>query len=246
MENKVAVITGAAKRIGAVIAKTLHQQGMNIVIHYHHSQEAAQKLSDELNQIRPHSAALVKGNIAEVSACQAIIAKATDVWGHIDALINNASSFYQTPLNKADEKDWSDLMGSNLKGPFFLAQAVAPLLKATQGNIVNIVDIHGDRPLKNYPIYCCAKAGLIMLTKSLARELSPEIRVNAVAPGAILWPSDDHNDLSESAKSHIVDRIPLKRLGQPDDIARAVSFLLNQPYITGQILAVDGGRSIKD
>lgn len=246
MENKVAVVTGAAKRIGAVIARTLHQQGMNIVIHYHHSKETAQKLSDELNQIRPRSATVVEGNIAEVAACRAIIAKASDAWGHIDALINNASSFYPTPLAKAEEKDWSNLMGSNLKGPFFLAQAVAPLLKATQGNIVNIVDIHGDRPLKNYPIYCCAKAGLIMLTKTLARELSPEIRVNAVAPGAILWPSDDDNDLSESAKSHIVDRIPLKRLGQPDDIAQAVSFLLNQPYITGQILAVDGGRSIKD
>jgi pteridine reductase len=245
MENQVAVITGGAKRIGAVIAKTLHHQGMNVILHYRHSMDAAATLNAQLNQLRSNSSAMVTGDITKVIDCQRIIATAQQQWGRIDALINNASSFYPTPLIDADENAWEDLFGSNLKGPFFLSQVAAPWLTKTQGNIVNIADIHGERPLKNYPIYCCAKAGLIMLTKSLARELGPQVRVNAVAPGAILWP-DEQNELTAEAKKHIVDRVPLKRIGQPQDIADTVLFLLKQGYINGQIIAVDGGRSIKD
>jgi pteridine reductase len=245
MENKVALVTGSAKRIGAVIAKTLHHQGMNIVLHCHHSIEPAKKLKTELNQLRPQSVIVTSGNISAVKDCQAIIETAREAWGRLDALINNASSFFPTPLKEATESHFDDLIGSNLKGPFFLAQAAASWLKETKGNIVNITDIHAERPLKNYPIYCSAKAGLVLLTKSLARELAPDIRVNAVAPGAILWPNEQ-NDLSDIAKEHILDRVPLKHLGSPQDIADTVWFLLNQGYITGQIIAVDGGRSIKD
>lgn len=245
MSEKVALITGAAKRVGAVIAKTLHSHEMKIIIHYHHSETAAQQLCDELNDTRPSSAHTIRGDVTRSEDCRNIIAAAQAHWGRLDALINNASSFYPSPLGQIDENVYEDLMGSNLKGPLFLAQAAIPFLEQTHGNIINITDIHAERPLKNYTVYCCAKAALVMLTKSLARDLAPKIRVNAVAPGAILWPNDD-NDLSEKAKDYILGRIPLKRKGDPQDIANTVLFLLNQEYITGQIIAVDGGRSIRD
>lgn len=245
MKDKVVLVTGAAKRIGAVIAKTLHQQGAKIVIHYHHSQRDAERICNELNEEGKDTAKLVFGDVTNVQDCQRIIQEAIQYWGKLDALINNASSFYSTPVGDIDETVWNDLMGSNLKGPLFLSQAAAHYLLKAGGSIVNIVDIHANRPLKNYPVYCCAKAGLVMLTKSLARELAPEVKVNAVAPGAILWPNEQ-NSLSDQAKKHIIDRTLLKRLGEPQDIANAVLFFLTQNYITGQVLAVDGGRSIKD
>jgi pteridine reductase len=245
MDEQVALITGAAKRIGAVIAETLHQRGMNIVIHYHHSKLEAEKLCSKLNSKRANSATLIEGNLSQVNDCSTIIETAQRHWGRLDALINNASSFYPTQIGSIDENAWDDLLGSNLKGPIFLSQRAAPFLKQHHGNIINIVDIHADRPLKNHTVYCCAKAGLVMLTKSLARELSPEIRVNAIAPGAILWPNEG-NDLPETAKTHILERTLLKRLGKPQDIADAILYMLNATYVTGQVLAIDGGRTIKD
>jgi pteridine reductase len=242
MSNKVALITGAAHRIGATVARTLHAEGMNIVIHYRASREGAQALQKELNDIRPESVVLVQADLLETNKLSALAKEAHKAWGHLDVLINNASTFYPTPVGKIDEKQWDDLMGSNLKAPLFLSQAVAPFLKSSKGCIVNIVDIHADRPLKNYPVYSMAKAGLAMLTKSLAGELGPEVRVNAVAPGAILWPE---HEMDEVTKQRIISRTFLKRQGDPTDIAKAIRFLvLDAPYVSGQILAVDGGRSL--
>ena len=243
--KKVALITGAARRIGAVIAKTLHHEGINVAVHYHHSKEEAYQVCNALNNIRSNSAIPIEGDIKNPQACQEIITKAFEAWGALDILINNASSFYPTPFEEAKESQWEDLIGSNLKGPFFLSQAAAPHLLTSQGNIINLVDIHADKPLKNYPIYSIAKAGLVMLTKSLARELGPAIRVNAVAPGVILWP-DEVNALSEQTQNYIISRTCLKRKGRPEDIAETVLFLIRQNYITGQVIAVDGGRSIRD
>jgi pteridine reductase len=242
MSNKVALITGAAHRIGATVARTLHAEGMNIIIHYRGSREGAQALQKELNGIRPESVVLVQADLLETKKLTSLAKEAHKAWGRLDVLINNASTFYPTPVGKIDEKQWDDLMGSNLKAPLFLSQAVAPHLKASRGCIVNIVDIHADRPLKNYPVYSMAKAGLAMLTKSLAGELGPEVRVNAVAPGAILWPE---HDMDEVTKQRIISRTFLKRQGEPTDIAKAIRFLvLDAPYVSGQILAVDGGRSL--
>jgi pteridine reductase len=245
MTQKVALITGAAKRIGAVIAQHLHNAGMNIVIHYHHSKPEADLLCSQFNNLRSNSAHAVSGDIASTDDCQRIISEAQAQWGRLDALINNASSFYPTRVGETNETQWHDLIGSNLKGPFFLSQAAKPFLLESQGNIINITDIHGDRPLKRYPVYSLAKAGLIMLTKSLARELGPHIRVNAVSPGVILWPNEE-NAVSDSVQDYIVNRTCLKRKGSPEDIAETVHFLLNQGYITGQTIAVDGGRSVRD
>src|SRR6266849_1573292 len=201
LAGKVVLITGGARRIGASIARLLHAQDMQLVIHYRSSKEEARQLQQELHQTRPESVMLVRG----------------------DVLINNASSFYPTLIGKAGEKEWEDLIGSNLKAPFFLSQAAAPHLKKTNGCIINMADIHGKQPLKTYPIYSIAKAGIIMLTKSLARELGPEVRVNAIAPGTILWPE---NDLDEMAKQRIISRAPQKRAGHPDDIAKTILFLI--------------------
>jgi pteridine reductase len=242
MSNKVALITGAAHRIGATVARTLHAEGMNIVIHYRSSRDGAQALQQELNEIRPESVVLVQADLLETNKLTSLAKEAHKAWGRLDVLINNASSFYPTPVGKIDEAQWDDLMGSNLKAPLFLSQAVAPYLKASEGCIVSIVDIHADRPLKNYPVYSMAKAGLAMLTKSLAGELGPEVRVNAVAPGAILWPEHEMDDVT---KQRIISRTFLKRQGDPTDIAKAIRFLVTDaPYVSGQILAVDGGRSL--
>jgi pteridine reductase len=242
--DKVALITGSAKRIGAVLAKTLHQQGMNVIIHYHHSKQAATYLCSELNSIRSHSACSLQADIREVKACIQLIKEAVSIWKRLDLLVNNASSFYPTALGNTYEDQWDDLLGSNLKGPFFLSQAAAPFLSENDGNIVNIADIHADKPLKHYAVYSIAKAGLVMLTKSLARELAPKIRVNAVAPGEVLWPNDQ-NELPERIKQSIIHRTCLKRQGAPKDIAETVLFLMRQNYITGQVIAVDGGRNIR-
>ena len=240
-DNPVVLITGAAHRIGATTAKLLHQQGMNIVLHYRSSREAAKKLQDELNKLRENSVILIQADLHNTSGLPTLVEEAVKAWGRLDVLVNNASSFYPTKIGEATEADWDDLLGSNLKAPFFLSQSAAPHLKKHAGCIINIVDIHAERPLKTYTIYSMAKAGLAMMTKSLACELGPEVRVNAVAPGAILWPEN----LDEVAQQRIVSKTFLKRQGEPNDIARAILFLIREAnYMTGQILAVDGGRSL--
>lgn len=241
MKGKVVLVTGAAHRVGAAIVERLHGQGANIVLHYRKSEAAAEAIAQRLNQTRKNSVHIVAANLSDNSAPEKLIQFAVDHFGGLDLLVNNASSFYPTLLGEATMSQWDDLMASNLKAPFFLAQAAQRHLAKRKGSIVNIVDIHAERPLKNYPIYCAAKAGLVMLTKSLAKELGPTIRVNAVAPGAILWP----DDLADDVKQEIMSRTALKRKGSPEDIAKAVQYLADDAtYVTGQILTVDGGRSL--
>ncbi len=240
--GQVVLLTGAARRVGAEVARVLHAAGANILIHYRSSAEAAIALAASLNSARPHSAAIHAANLINADAPEKLVAAALSHFGHLDVLINNASSFYPTPVGRITAPQWDDLVGSNLKAPLFLSQAAAPSLRARRGLIINMVDIHGLRPLKEHPVYCAAKAGLVMLTKSLARELGPEIRVNGIAPGPVLWPE---GDMQEALKRDIIDKTALKRPGSPQDIARTALFLAaDAPYITGQIIAVDGGRSI--
>jgi len=239
--NKVALITGAAHRIGATTARLLHGNGMNIVLHYRGSREQAQAVQNELNNEREDSVILIQADLHITNGLATLIEESVQAWGRLDVLINNASSFYPSPIGKATEEQWDDLIGSNLKAPFFLSQAAAPHLKKHNGCIINIVDIHAERPLKTFPIYSMAKAGLVMMTKSLACELGPDIRVNGVAPGAILWPEN----LDEVAKQRIVSRTFLKRQGEPNDISKTILYLIKDAgYVTGQIIAVDGGRSL--
>lgn len=241
-EGKVVLITGAARRIGAVIARTLHAQGMNVLLHYRSSSADARVLQEELNALRPDSVALLGADLCRLDELNALATDAAARWGRLDALVNNASAFYPTALGTVTEAQWDELTGSNLKAPFFLSQALAPALAERAGCIVNIADIHGEQPLKGYSVYSIAKAGLVMLTRSLARELGPAVRVNAVAPGAILWPEAD---IGSAAQQKIIARTALKRQGDPEDIARAVRFLIGDaPYVTGQVIAVDGGRSL--
>ncbi len=238
----VALVTGGARRIGAEIVKRLHGAGFNIVLHYRHSADIAHALANSLNQTRANSIKLVSADLTCAAALRELAEQAKQAWGRLDTLINNASAFYPTPLGSATEAEWDDLMSSNLKAPFFLAQALADELKKNRGCIINLVDIHAERPLKNHPIYCAAKAGNQMLVKSLARELAPEVRVNGIAPGAILWPEQESDT---AAQQDILAKVPLQMTGSPADIARTVLFLVKDaPYITGQIIAVDGGRSI--
>ena len=240
LSGKVVLITGGAHRIGARIVRHLHTLGMNVVIHYRNSEEAAHDLQVELHAERPGSIVLVRGDLLNNGMLTNLIYETNEAFGRLDVLINNASTFYPTPLGEATEKDWEDLIGTNLRAPFFLAQAAWPALKKSKGCIVNIADIYGDRPLKNHPIYSTAKAGLIMLTQSLAREMAPDVRVNAIAPGVILWPENDMDDMT---KHRLVASTPLKRSGEPEDIARTVKFLIGDAsFITGQVIAVDGGR----
>jgi pteridine reductase len=242
LKDQVVLITGGARRLGAEVAKTLHAAGANIFIHYRSSAAAAITLADSLNQLRPNSAAIHAAQLSAAEAPEKLVAAALLEFGRLDVLINNASSFYPTPVGQITMTQWDDLVGSNLKAPLFMSQAAAPSLKAQRGLIINMVDIHALRPLKAHPVYCAAKAGLVMLTKSLARELGPEIRVNGIAPGPVLWPE---GDMDEALKREIVDKTALKHAGSPQDIARTALFLAaNAPYITGQIIAVDGGRSI--
>lgn len=239
---KVVCITGAAKRIGAAIARYLHQQGMNVIIHYRSSADDAKLLCDELNAIRQHTAAVIPADLNHIQYLPQFITNAQQIWGRLDALVNNASSFYPTRIGQVTEAQWDGLMNSNLKGHFFLAQAAAPYLADQQGCIVNITDTHASQPLRHYAVYCMAKAGLVMLTKALAKELAPMVRVNAVAPGAILWPEQE-NVLTTEQKKKIISQITLRRSGDPLDIAKAVGFFIEQAnYVTGQVLQVDGGR----
>lgn len=242
LNDKVVLITGGAQRIGAQIARTLHGAGMRIALHYRGSLPAAKALAEELNQLRADSATLLQAELSDPATLAPLVEAAAARWGRLDALVNNASTFYPSPIGAVTLLQWDDLMDVNLKAPFFLAQAAAPRLAKSGGCIVNIADIHADRPLKGYPVYCMAKAGLVMMTRALARELGPDVRVNAVAPGAILWPEQG---LDEAAQVSILARTALKRQGKPKDIAGAVLFLIRDAeYITGQVLSVDGGRSL--
>jgi pteridine reductase len=242
LRGRTALVTGAARRLGAAIARALHAAGANVVLHYRTSADDAMALEQELNAARVASARRIECDLLEVARLPALVKSAADAFGSLDLLVNNASTFYPTPVGDITTLDWDDLIGTNLRAPLFLAQAAAPLLKETQGLIVNLADIHGIRPLRRYPVYSIAKAGLIMLTHSLARELGPAIRVNAIAPGPILWPKDGMNP---ALQKDIIDRTALKRIGSPEDVARAcLYFATEAPYVTGQVLAVDGGRSI--
>jgi pteridine reductase len=236
------LITGAAKRIGAACAKLLHSEGCNILLHYRSSQEAVVQLRDELNEIRADSAKVVCADLLVKSGLEALANAAKLAWGGIDVLVNNASTFYSTPLDSVTEAQWDELLGSNLKAPFFLIKLLAERLTNAGGCIVNIADIHAERGLPGYPVYSIAKAGLVVMTRILAKELAPAVRVNGVAPGAILWPD---NEPSEKSKREILQRVALQRSGEPTDIAKAVLFLVRDAdYITGQIITVDGGRTL--
>ena len=242
LDGQWALITGAAKRIGAAIACALHEAGAGVAIHYRGSAAAAEALASELNAARPGSCFTLQADLNDTSQLAGLVDAVVSRTGTLDILINNASSFYPTPMGSITDAQWDDLVGSNLKAPLFLSQAALPHLRKAQGVIVNIVDIHAQRPLRDHPVYGPAKAGLAMLTRSLAKDLGPDIRVNGVAPGAILWPDDGMGD---QTKQSIIRQIALKRAGEPGDIARTVVFLVRDaPYITGQIIAVDGGRSV--
>lgn len=241
MEKNV-LITGAGKRIGAACSRLLHGQGCNILLHYKASKQEAIRLGDELNLIRPGSAKLIQGNLRDMAELEAVASSALASWGGIDVVINNASSFYPTPLAETTEVQWDELLGSNLKAPYFLVKAVSASLAKRQGCVINMVDIHAERGLPGYPVYSIAKAGLVAMTKILAKELAPDVRVNAVAPGAILWPE---SGLPELDKEEILQHVPLARCGSPEDIAKAVLYLVKDAdYVTGQIITVDGGRTL--
>ena len=240
MAEPVALVTGAGRRVGARIARELHAAGMSVAVHCHRSREDAERLREAFEAARPGSATVVAADLLESGAAEAVVAAAEERWGRLDVLVNNASSFYPTPVGEVTEAEWRDLVGSNLAAPFFLAQAAAPLLRAARGCIVNIADVYGHRPLAGHPVYSAAKAGLVMLTRALAIELGPEVRVNSISPGAVLWPENE-----DPERRRIIDAIALKRSGDPGDIARAALFLVRDaPYVTGQDLAVDGGRLI--
>jgi pteridine reductase len=241
--GRVALVTGGAQRVGAQIVRTLHGAGARVAVHYHRSAKQAEALVSELNATRNSSAIALRADLLEVSRLGELVTATTVAFGQLDILVNNASTFYPTPVGEITEAHWDDLLGSNLKAPLFLSQAAAPALRLSRGLILNIVDIHGMRPLRRYPVYGVAKAGLIMLTRSLARELGPHVRVNAIAPGPVMWPADGVADAELQRK--IVERTLLKRSGSAQDIARtALFFAADAPYITGQVLAVDGGRSV--
>jgi pteridine reductase len=242
LAGKTALLTGAGRRVGAMIARVLHGAGANIVLHYRSSAQEAARLAAELNAARAASVRLAAGDLLDVGRYPALVAEAAAAFGALDILVNNASTFYPTPIGDITERDWDDLIGTNLKAPLFLAQAAASALHERAGLIINLADIHGWRPLRRYPVYSVAKAGIIMLTRSLARELGPHVRVNAVAPGPVMWPEDG---VDPALQAKITQRTALKRSGSAVDVARACLFFAAEaPYVTGQILAVDGGRSI--
>ena len=241
MKNRTVLITGAAKNIGATIAKELHSSGMKIIIHYNRSQKEATKLVDELNDLRENSAIKIQADLKKKECYSMLINAALDFTGKIDVLINNASAFYPTPLNDINEKKWNELININLKAPLFISKLAAESLKENNGCIINITDIHASNPLINHAIYCISKAGLIILTKSLAKELAPNIRVNAISPGAITWP----DGMDSEIKENIINQTVLKKMGNAEDIAKTVIFLIEDAsYITGQILNVDGGKTL--
>jgi pteridine reductase len=242
LQGRTALVTGGARRLGAAIARRLHAAGASVVLHYRDSEADVTKLESELNALRAKSATRVKAELLAPIAPRALVSAALDSFGRLDLLVNNASSFFPIAIGAIEASHWEELIGSNLKAPLFISQEAAPHLAKQQGAIVNIVDIHAERPLKGYPLYSIAKAGLAALTRSLAVELAPAVRVNGVAPGAIAWPED--GQFPDTERGRIVATTPLARVGAPEDIAQAVHFLACAPFVTGQILAVDGGRSI--
>jgi pteridine reductase len=242
LEGKAALVTGGARRVGAAIARRLHAAGAKVLLHYRDSEVDAARLEAELNAVRARSATKVKAELLAPVAPRALVGTALESFGRLDILVNNASSFFPVAVGAIESSHWEELIGSNLRAPLFISQQAAPELAKHDGSIVNIVDIHADRPLKGYALYSVAKAGLAAMTRSLALELAPRVRVNGVAPGAIAWPEDGQFEDAERAR--IIATTPLGRTGSPEDIARAVHFLVCAPYVTGQILAVDGGRSI--
>ena len=243
MEGTVVLITGGAKRVGATICRRLHRAGASVMLHFRSSAGEARLLQAELNHVRAKSVALIQADLLDVAKLPSLVEQTVQTFGRLDALVNNASTFYQTTIGDIGVDDWNNLIGTNLQAPLFLAQAAAPALKKSQGSIVNITDIHAERPLKSYVVYSVAKAGLVGLTRSLARELAPDVRVNAVAPGPILWPDEEVFD--ELARQRIISHTPLRREGSPDDVAKAVHYLLaDAPYVTGETINVDGGRHI--
>ncbi len=241
--SAVALITGAARRIGACITRRLHNEGYRVLIHYHRSHIDAELLAAELNRLRPGSACTLQADLTDSAALESLAVKAQAFWQRLDLLVNNASSFYPTPLAGISDSDWDDLIGTNLKAPLWLSKALLPALRQQQGAIVNIVDVHAQRPLLNFPLYSIAKAGLAMLTQSLAKELAPQIRVNGISPGPIL-PPEGAARRDPAAQQLLLDKTLLRRYGTPDDIADTVIFLASQSFITGQVIAVDGGKSL--
>jgi pteridine reductase len=241
-ERPVALITGAARRVGAVIARTLHAQGYDLAIHYRHSAKEAQMLASELELHRPDSTLLLQADLGDLSVLNPMIDQLLARYGRLDALINNASTFYATPLGSATLAQWNDLFALNAQAPLFLSQAAIPALRKARGGIVNLVDIYAERPLADHPVYCMAKAALLAMTRSMALDLGPDIRVNGVAPGAVMWPSEGKSD---DEQNEMIQRTPLRRAGTPEDVASAVLWLLRDaPYVTGQIIRVDGGRTL--
>jgi pteridine reductase len=241
---KTALVTGAAARIGAEIAKTLHQLGCNVLIHYNSNQDGASALAASLNQQRADSAMALKADLSQHSGIDELVGACEQQTDRLDVLVNNASRFYPTAVGQTQLYQWDDLINSNLRGPYFLSQGLLPLLQSASGTIINIVDVHAERPMSGHAAYCISKAGLAMMTRALARELGPKVRVNGVSPGAILWPE---REPEESVKEDILRRTTLGRLGEAADIASAVAYLaFDAPYVTGQILAVDGGRSLNN
>jgi pteridine reductase len=242
LAGRCVLITGGAKRLGAAIGRRLHAAGASLVVHYHQSRPAADALVAEFEALRAGSALAVRADLHDVAHLPDLVQAALARFGQLDVLVNNASTFYPTPVGSITPQQFDDLIGTNLRAPLFLSQAATPALRESRGLIINMVDIHGRRPLKAHPVYSSAKAALIMLTKSLARELGPEIRVNGIAPGPVLWPE---RDLDAALKDEIVAKTALKRSGSPDDIASAALFFAAEaPYVTGQVIAVDGGRSL--
>lgn len=242
LSGQVALITGGARRIGASLAETLHAAGMQVILHYRSSAEAAHRLQEKLNASRANSCLLMQCDLAETGKLKSMVDECIRQTGRLDVLINNASAFYPTPVGETDPRHWDTLLDVNLKAPFFLSQAAAPHLRKTRGGIINLVDIYADRPLRDHAAYCASKAGLLSLTRSFAQQLAPEVRVNGIAPGAILWPENDHDEIGQQ---RLLSRIPLKRIGEPEDIARTALFLIaSAPYITGHVIPVDGGRMV--
>ncbi len=244
MKNKVILITGGAKRVGASICRLLHAEGASLMIHYRSSTSEARALQAELNLQRANSVTIIQGDLLNLATLPNLVQETVKNFGRLDVLINNASSYYPTEIGEINDEQWEDLTGSNLKAPLFLSQAAAPELRKHNGCIINITDMHVERPKKGYIVYSVAKAGLVTLTKSLAHELSPEVRVNAVAPGPVMWP-EDNPQFDEVYRQRVISQTLLKRIGEPNDVAKAVKFLIQDaPFITGQIIAVDGGRSL--
>jgi pteridine reductase len=243
-KNKVVLITGGAKRVGAAICRSLHAEGFSLMIHYKSSINEARSLQAELSLLRPNSVAIIQGDLLNISSLPNLISETISHFGRLDVLINNASTYYASEIGDIDESKWQDLMGSNLKAPLFLSQAAAPELRKNHGCIVNITDMHVERPKKGYIVYSVAKAGLVTLTKSLAHELGPDVRVNAVAPGPVQWP-ENNPQFDEVYRQRVINQTLLKRMGEAEDVAKAVKFLVTDaPFITGHVLAVDGGRSL--